>query len=204
MGRAVVAEPPRPVAVPVAMPSPARPPPPVHVDEKPAPPAPIATRPAGPPSPVGSFVPVRTGAEKDLFAVWTSGPNDVYVGGEKTFLRWNGSAWSEVPLRKPPEYVCAISGNSANDVWLLWNNWHNPNAAQLQHFDGRSWSDVDGAKDGTCDFRSMEILHHGFWASAPNDRWWANGIVWHGDGTDWSPLRKIIGAYVWGTSRSDV
>ena len=204
----VAVEPPRPIALPAATPVPvpaSRPAPmqsPAHVAEKPAPRASIATR---SPAPVGSFVPVESGAERNLHAIWTSSPNDVWIGGEDTFLRWNGSTWSDVPIKRKPAMACGISGTGPNDIWLRWNKLSSTSKyVELQHFNGRTWMPVPGATDGVCDYAMLESLHHGFWSASPNDLWWVNGLVFHGDGTTWTALQGITGEYVWGTSSSDV
>ena len=74
-----------------------------------------------------------------LFKVWGSGPDDVWVVGNETFfLHWDGSEWSKVdtPALSGPFFT--ITGRGPNDVWAI-GGFLMP---ELLHWDGSEWASV--------------------------------------------------------------
>src|SRR5207248_176615 len=78
-----------------------------------------------------SWTPVTTIPIPTPAAVWASGPNDVYVGGD-ALAHWDGSHWSYVGLGASD--VTSISGSSASNVYVAYFN------GTVAHFDGAAWS----------------------------------------------------------------
>jgi len=75
------------------------------------------------------------GPEHELYTIWGSGPNDIYVGGYSAMLHYDGRDWSrvnEIGYRS----VLSISGNSPDNVYALCGRY------QIYHFDGTSWRQV--------------------------------------------------------------
>lgn len=75
-----------------------------------------------------------------LYAVWGSGPTDVWVGGDAGLLHGTGASpstltWAEIPLDVP---IRTIWGTSATDIWtggytqLTYRSWN----GRLYHFAG--------------------------------------------------------------------
>lgn len=65
------------------------------------------------------------------YAIWGSGPNDVYVGGRLgawtdtnsgALYHFDGSSWGRVTAIGDTPVVRSISGSAANDVWVIGNN----------------------------------------------------------------------------------
>jgi hypothetical protein len=52
-----------------------------------------------------------------LYGVWSDGPSDVWVAGDRTVLRWNGSSWR--PISGAVDVSLAIWGSAENDVWTV-------------------------------------------------------------------------------------
>ena len=80
-----------------------------------------------------------------LFAVWGSGPSDVFIGGESlgagAILRWNGSDWSAmaVPTRSP---IIALAGRSPTDAFALARTPIPGRTPSVLAWDGRTWTET--------------------------------------------------------------
>lgn len=111
-------------------------------------------------------------------AVWGSGRNDVYMGGDGqgAFYHWDGSAWTQVTaaaaMFADSEFVAGISGSGPNDVDVIGSQ------GNIIHWDGTEWS-----------FSALYNYNLGQPAgSGPNDVWVAagdqldDGAVLHWDG----------------------
>jgi hypothetical protein len=142
-----------------------------------------------------------------LFRVWASGPDDVWVVGDKVVgegltaivLHWNGSTWSTAYTESIQDFG-DVWGSGPNDVWVS-------GLGDMVHFNGTTWS-----KAGPT---SATLHSFGVWGTGPSDVWaWGtddggdNGSIFHYDGSDWSPGTPI-GAYLsvsdmWGSSGEDI
>lgn len=59
---------------------------------------------------------------EDLYAIWGSSPNDVYVVGDKaTILHWDGSTWSHASTFTPDHATPTLYGvwGSGGEVWAV-------------------------------------------------------------------------------------
>jgi hypothetical protein len=133
-------------------------------------------------------------ASRSLFAIWGTGPNDMWAGGERTMMYNNGTRWVVVPGDWEGGIV-DIGGSSSDDVWAV-------GPQLLRHFDGRRWSKVTPP---------VNENFSGVWASSPNDVYVTGGAfgwVLHWDGAAWdtvfspAPGRRFGDA--WGTGPNDV
>ncbi len=70
-----------------------------------------------------------------LRLLWGSSVADVWIGGDKLFLYWDGQNLSAAPLTVANTYVEALSGLGSSDVWAIASGG-------LLHYDGRNWSTV--------------------------------------------------------------
>lgn len=126
---------------------------------------------------------VSAGIDKGMRAVWGSGPQDVWAGGEMTLIHWDG-AWSATP----PEVAGVLGYGSINGIWgaSATDVWAGGDGGLLLHWDGKTWRQVSsdqGLNSGS--IRSLSAL-------ASNDAWAAGDRgVQHFDGTGWSFPRGV-------------
>ncbi|HET7229495.1 MAG TPA: hypothetical protein VFJ16_05800 [Longimicrobium sp.] len=137
----------------------------------------------------GSFV------ARNLNAAWGTGPGDVWVGGARTLMYFNGSRWALIPVQTN-DAIVSLHGTSTADVWAAGSN------DLVRHFDGRRWSPLPTGLT-----ESWTVVH----AAAPGDVYVAGGAfgkIAHWNGSAWTLLdpgtsgRRYGGA--WGTGPNDV
>ena len=120
-----------------------------------------------------SWTQVQSTVTFGLNAVWGSGPSDVWAAGaSSTVLHYDGSKWNQVAT--PPGYYSynALSGTSAQDVWLA-------GPAAILHYDGSKW--VSGAAN-----LSLSQYFYDVWAAGDNDVWLVGDSgAQHFDGKTW-------------------
>jgi hypothetical protein len=124
--------------------------------------------------------------------VWAVGEFNAPGGNQRTlFLRWNGTAWEQVPGENTGPngvqfFLSAVSAISENDVWAVGNNSH----TLAEHWNGSSWSIVSTPNAGVGDNILNSVS-----GSASNDVWevgyfafgtWKQTLIEHWNGTDWS------------------
>ena len=124
--------------------------------------------------------------------VWAVGEFNAPGGNQRTlFLRWNGSAWVQVPGDNTGPngvqfFVRAVSAVSGSDIWAVGSNSH----TLAEHWNGTGWSIVSTPNTGVGD----NILK-GVSGSASSDVWevgyyafgtWKRTLIEHWNGTDWS------------------
>jgi len=63
--------------------------------------------------------------------LWSSGPRDVWVGGDGGVAHWDGTAWRSFPIEK--ERIHMIAGGGPSDVWASGTRMH--------HWDGSRWAE---------------------------------------------------------------
>ena len=141
---------------------------------------------------------------RDLFAVFTATPGDVWVGGDlNTMFRIVGDTLEPAAIPGLPEDVSVrdLHGTAADDIWAVAGGF-SPTLAStvtfVSHFDGQSWSAAESLPMVTSD----PIWR--VWAVAPDDVWVRMGRArlddgsphgvdgfeyWHFDGQAWSPVR---------------
>jgi serine/threonine protein kinase len=168
--------------------------------QKPPPPPPQndTTAPTGPLLPPGmSWSEVASNTTQALQDVWGTGPTNLWaVGRGGTLLRYNGTAWAEVPSSAATSkvYLNAIWGSAADDVWVTGKE------GTILHFDGNKWNEVpSGAKDSLKDV----------WGVNKTTAWSVgeNGVILRWNGNDWSPVQsgtetELRG--IWGSGPDDV
>jgi hypothetical protein len=87
-----------------------------------------------------SWSPVTSLSAADLAhgfgSVWSSGPNDVWIGGDLAVHHWNGVSWS-VPVSGQDNESYLVGGSGPNDVWAVTSA--NDNKSVAAHWNGVSW-----------------------------------------------------------------
>lgn len=152
---------------------------------------------------------IRGGANQ-LFGVTAIATNDIWAvgvaGGAPLAMRWNGSAWSIVPVEPDgglsTEKLNAVSAAAGNDVWAVGDGkgiFSNQTFATIRHWDGARWTakvcraasgsnPPDGYEGG-----GPDAYFTGVAAAASNDVW-AVGVrgsgpmILHWDGQAWTTV----------------
>jgi hypothetical protein len=112
-----------------------------------------------------------------LNAMWGSGPNDVWAGGDKvgpttgghTFisavlLHWDGSAWtsfSPAAMQRDGQIIGDLWGTSSHDVWAAGGG-AGSGIAELWHYDGSDWTE-------TAFSSPLNGSFGGLWGSCPSE-----------------------------------
>jgi hypothetical protein len=124
--------------------------------------------------------------------VWAVGEFNAPGGNQRTlFLRWNGTAWEQVPGDNAGPngvqfFVNAVSAISGNDIWAVGTNSH----TLAEHWNGTSWSMVSTPNAGVGD-----NIPNGVSGSASGDVWevgyyafgtWKQTLIEHWNGAEWS------------------
>ena len=159
------------------------------------------------PSPLDALTNVYLGA------MWGSGPNDVWAGGDQAellgntavLLHWNGGVWestSAAALQESGQIIEDLWGTSSTDVWAAGGGVGS-GFAELWHFDGSGWTEATVPGVGEGYFGPL-------WGSCPSD-YWALGpgpgsagpgspsnTLWHYDGSAWSIVTQTISIYASG------
>ena len=128
-----------------------------------------------------------------LTGVWGFSPDDVWAGGNRVFLHWNGSAWSLVPSGIAGT-LSIRWGSAPDDLWAV-----GPGGG-IAHWNGSTWSSITSGTDS-------DIF--GVWGSGRDDVWATGGAgtILHWDGASWSPVPSGTTARLWrawGSGRDDV
>jgi hypothetical protein len=91
-----------------------------------------------------SSEPTPLAAGGRLRALWGSSPTDLYAAGDDVF-HWDGKAWSAVKVVDGDAEFLALTGTSANDVYVLADHGDGPDENHtIYHWDGKSWSSSYG------------------------------------------------------------
>jgi len=143
--------------------------------------------------------PPNTPPDQRFDKIWASGPNDVWVTGDR-FRHWDGAAWSD---RTPPgaDSVATVHGRGPNDVWVDAFKPPGPiDRLLLAHWNGSSWIDMTPPPldpsttlvfgGGTWASVSTQLVpppldpttvgvfnSNILWESAPDDLWAAGGTA---------------------------
>jgi Tfp pilus assembly protein PilX len=141
---------------------------------------------------------------KNLLGVDCVDNNDCWLVGEsKTFMHWNGSAWSNgsVAGSVPNKTFAAVACVDGNDCWAVGDK--DGGDALFVHWNGSTWTRV--ATDGTINVKNLDGL-----TCANTSDCWAVGqaaTVAHWDGSSWTsvgvsiPSINLLGVSV---SRDDI
>lgn len=130
-------------------------------------------------------------ADQPLYALWGSGPDDIWVGGgkDKTVLLHYDTDWSVVPLpTKPAGPIVALWGSGRGDLWAAIPASSGNPGATLLHRKGAGWTVMSA--DPMSSVRAI-------WGSGPDDVWFGGvgpdnsrtfiGGVLHYDGSSLTP-----------------
>jgi hypothetical protein len=117
-----------------------------------------------------------------FYSVWSSGPDDVWIGADTVVLHWDGTAWSQA-LTGPNESNYAIGGSGPSDVWAVARRNVNM-AATASHWDGTSWHQLtapgfESSVSVDVTFPTVSVV-----ATSPTNAWFHDdSTVVHWDGT---------------------
>ncbi len=138
----------------------------------------------------------------DIWAAGFSSGGQTVLGMQKTLIEhWDGTSWKVVQSVSPGSNgntLSAITAISANNVWAVGNtNDGSPGTdnALIEHWNGKSWSNVAGQNPGKQSNYLNAIVarsSHDIWAvgsfnSAFNDQQ-AQPMIEHWNGTAWSTV----------------
>lgn len=132
-----------------------------------------------------------TGLAGDIHGLWGSSESDVWAVGDSApcpgksetpcgaILHFNGATWSQALVGREYEYIRAIWGFAANDVWAVGETQA---AGLIRHWDGTTWSVV--AEHSSRHYQAI-------WGASPNDIWvgghgGGSGLLQHFDGVTWT------------------
>jgi len=147
-----------------------------------------------------------------LSAVWGSGPDDVWVGGDEgSVLHHDGTAWHQPSPPTTEVSVEALWGNSASELWAVGQDLVGVGGKQvIWHGDGQDWTAVAtpfSDTDGTVQLFDV-------WSSATVRPWAVgSGAILTHDGNAWARIpnsaipfacRGRINRAVWGAAADDV
>jgi hypothetical protein len=135
-----------------------------------------------------------------LTALWRLAPNDVIASTAGELVRWDGSAWSELPPALPATTaidVVGIYAASDNDIWAVGSFQASGQVTALKHWDGTGWTFYGRQRDGwgpgttTAGFLALRP-YTGIWGTSANDIWAVGSSgparAIHYDGTRWSDV----------------
>nr|HEX4315787.1 hypothetical protein [Kofleriaceae bacterium] len=137
----------------------------------------------------------------DYLVTFSTGEDNIWIGGQGSILQWDGTTWRQHHLPVPagvdkdlaPNY---IGGTSASDMWLVCAN-------ALVHWDGTAWTLVDFPPgSGVPKYVGLYV--------APNGDAWvseSNGYLvrWRGGtSTKYAVPSGISPGNLWGTSSTDL
>jgi hypothetical protein len=128
-----------------------------------------------------SWTQVTHGLTTDpLYAVWGSGPNDVFIAGGSSaavIIHWDGADWSDVSPGGSGS-VRELWGSGPDDVYAVGNG------IGTIHWDGSTWSSVSTPIASPV---SIE-------GSAANDVWITGGSggIAHWDGSTWTDVSVTL------------
>lgn len=131
-----------------------------------------------------------------LNAVWSFGPNDVWVAADAgRMLHYDGAAWGTTTLG-PAATMVDLWGFAPDDLYAV-------GGSTLAHFDGASWTQTDLSAVGA-GISSVGTV----WGTSGTDLWLGGdqSTAAHFDGTTWT--REIAGSTdnvaLWGSAPDDV
>jgi hypothetical protein len=73
-------------------------------------------------------------------SVWTSGANDVWIGGGGGVHHWDGTAWSQ-PVSATDQGSFLVAGSASTDVWAVKVSGDD-NSVVTSRWDGHAWRDM--------------------------------------------------------------
>lgn len=143
-----------------------------------------------------------TGSLANLYAIWGSSPDDVWVGGwDGALLHYSKNKWQRVAI-DPQQYLMSFAGTSANNIWAVGGTERRgkSNTGCILHWDGRKWTVV--LESFREDLRTVWVRDAQHVVVAGSE-----GVVLQFDGKVWSessmgPAKSV--SHVWGKSPTDL
>jgi hypothetical protein len=151
---------------------------------------------------------------------------DVFATGGSTFMRWDGSTWSQVAMDSnaslPPgwaDWQGLGIGNYDVTITHVWGSGPSDAYAvgdlDIRHWDGTTWSFVPNTRTpcgaGTAPPYDInrQLAYKGVWGSSPHDVFAVGtiGAILHWDGTCWGWMASGTSLDlldVWGSAANDV
>ena len=112
-------------------------------------------------------------ATQSFYAIWASGPNDVWVGGDgmggPALVHWDGHVWStdysinNAYVGNVPIY--AIGGSAPDQVWLLGA------PGSTYFWNGTSWTESKDADQPESSNSLPPYVLRDVWSAGPGDTW---------------------------------
>jgi len=182
----------------------------------------------------GTYTLDASATSQTLFAVWGSGPSNVFAVGESgALVRFNGTAWVTSPSGTtsrlygvwgsgPAEaFAAGQSGGIRRWTGSTWGPMTSNTTSRLHAVWGSASDDVFAVGEGGTiihwDGDSWDPMLSGtttvlraIWGTASDDVFVVgeSGVTIHWNGTTWSPLGTLPSSYgfggLWGTSSSNV
>lgn len=169
---------------------------------------------------------IHTTVKGSLFAIWGSGPTDIWIGGEAGLLHGKGASSSQVAFTAVPAEgdipITSIHGFGPNDVWAVGGraDWESEESRVL-HYTGPTSDPADAWKLDPISTRVTAFSS--VWGSSADDVWLGGSsflsepmgaVVLHGrrdgeGGTTFEPVEvgsgwRRLGRIGGGTSLEDV
>lgn len=147
--------------------------------------------------------------------VWAVGFTHPYGGPWLTLIEhWNGVQWSVVPSPSPgvgTNYLTAISGSSASDLWAVGYYINNQGYARtlIEHWDSAQWSIVVSPNVGSYDnvlWNIQALTSNDAWAVGYSDGYPSSStLIEHWNGVQWSVVpspnpAQSVGPVLYGIS----
>lgn len=160
--------------------------------------------PAPPPACSTEWCAVAAPAPTTFRCAWSSGPSDVWIGGDGgVLLHFDGKTLAKVAIGTT-EAITAIGGASATDVWI--GTTRDQYSGTLFHGDGKTFTPITKS-----DYFFAEASYLAIWARTGGDVWFAKntGGLIRKQGDAWvdSGATHDGAGYpdaIWGSSATDV
>lgn len=128
---------------------------------------------------------------RSLYAVWGTGPNDIWASGHNTMMYNNGTRWVVIPGDWQGG-ATSIHGSSTDNVWAAGHG--------LWRYDGRRWTNL---------FPPPYSEHNGVWVAGKDDVFVTTASrVLRWDGAVWDTMMPRVSGRgfnaVWGAGPNDV
>lgn len=150
-------------------------------------------------------------APNDFRGLWASGPNDVWMTGDR-LRHWDGNSWTDRSPTATASYH--VRGSAADDVWVSVANGANHDS--LWHWNGAGWEDrtPPDQPEGPVtvgDFwpvSSTDVwVAASFWVSSGGGYTFAGSMFTHWNGSGWSRVSVAGNPTVssfWGSAANDI
>jgi hypothetical protein len=142
----------------------------------------------------GTYTIDATPSTQSLFAVWGSGPNDVFAVGEVgEMIHYDGAVWTTM-ASNTNKRLHGVWGTGPTNVLAVGQN------GVIQRYDGTTWSAMTSG---------VTNILRGVWGSSASNVFVVGdgGVILRWNGTSWSTMTstttKDLHA-VWGSSATDV